>query len=84
VDGLLRGNAKFLFVQVLAIVIATVWAFLFTYGMLWLIDRITPVKVDAAGEAAGLDEMLHGERPIAKALYDARAGEWNRALRRPT
>jgi len=61
VDGLLRGNAKFLFVQVLAIVIATVWAFLFTYGMLWLIDRITPVKVDAAGEAAGLDEMLHGE-----------------------
>jgi Amt family ammonium transporter len=61
VDGLLRGNAKFFFVEVLAILIATVWAFVFTYGMLWLIDRITAVKVDEAGEAVGLDEMLHGE-----------------------
>ena len=61
VDGLLRGNTHFFFVQLLAILIATVWAFVFTYGMLWLIDRITVVKVDEAGEAAGLDEMLHGE-----------------------
>ena len=61
VDGLLRGNAKFFFVQLLAILISTVWAFVFTYGMLWLIDRVTAVKVDEAGEAAGLDEMLHGE-----------------------
>jgi Amt family ammonium transporter len=29
--------------------------------MLWLIDRVTAVKVDEAGEAAGLDEVLHGE-----------------------
>ena len=61
VDGLLRGNTKFFFVQLLAILISTVWAFVFTYGMLWLIDRVTAVKVDEAGEAAGLDEMLHGE-----------------------
>ena len=61
VDGLLRGNTHFFYVQLLAILIATVWAFVFTYGMLWLIDRITAVKVDEAGEAAGLDEMLHGE-----------------------
>jgi Amt family ammonium transporter len=61
VDGLLRGNTRFFFVQLLAIVISTVWAFVFTYGMLWLIDRVTAVKVDEAGEAAGLDEMLHGE-----------------------
>ena len=61
VDGLLRGNPKFFFVQLLAILISTVWAFVFTYGMLWLIDRVTAVKVDEAGEAAGLDELLHGE-----------------------
>jgi ammonium transporter, Amt family len=61
VDGLLRGNTKFFFVQLLAILISTVWAFVFTYGMLWLIDRVTAVKVDEAGEAAGLDELLHGE-----------------------
>jgi ammonium transporter, Amt family len=29
--------------------------------MLWLIDRITAVKVDEAGETAGLDQSLHGE-----------------------
>ena len=38
------------------------WAFGFTYGMLWVIDRITPVKVSEATEVAGLDEGVHGER----------------------
>ena len=37
------------------------WAFAFTYGMLWLIDLITPVKVDQTDEERGLDEALHGE-----------------------
>jgi len=30
--------------------------------MLWLIDRITPVRVDAAAAELGLDEALHGEQ----------------------
>ncbi len=29
--------------------------------MLWIIDRITPVKVTEAGETSGLDEAIHGE-----------------------
>ena len=41
--------------------LSSVWAFVFTYGMLWLIDRVTPVKVDEAGEVAGLDQAIHGE-----------------------
>ena len=41
--------------------ISSVWAFGFTYGMLWLIDRVTPVKVDQAAEEGGLDAALHGE-----------------------
>jgi Amt family ammonium transporter len=61
VDGLLRGNSHFFLVQLAAVAISSVWAFLFTYGMLWLIDRITPVKVQDADEAAGLDQSLHGE-----------------------
>jgi ammonium transporter, Amt family len=28
-----------------AIAFSSVWAFTFTYGVLWLIDRVTPVKV---------------------------------------
>ncbi|UTH75851.1 ammonium transporter [Chromobacterium sp. IIBBL 290-4] len=60
-DGLLMGNADFLFKQVVAAVVSGAWAFGFTYGMLWLIDRVTPVKVGADVEQAGLDVSLHGE-----------------------
>jgi Amt family ammonium transporter len=61
-DGLLHGDPHFFFVQCLAVVISSAWAFIFTYGMLWIIDRITPVKVSANTESMGLDEGLHGER----------------------
>jgi Amt family ammonium transporter len=29
--------------------------------MLWLIDRVTPVKVEQVAEEKGLDAALHGE-----------------------
>jgi Amt family ammonium transporter len=61
VDGLLRGNSEFFLVQCLAVVISSVWAFVFTLGMLWIIDRITPVKVPEGTEEIGLDAGLHGE-----------------------
>jgi Amt family ammonium transporter len=60
-DGLLAGNEKFFVKQLVAVVISSVWAFSFTYAMLWLIDRVTPVKVDQAAEVSGLDVALHGE-----------------------
>jgi Amt family ammonium transporter len=60
-NGLIHGNPHFFLVQLAAVCISSVWAFVFTYGMLWIIDRITPVKVDEAGQSAGLDQALHGE-----------------------
>jgi Amt family ammonium transporter len=60
-DGLVFGNSAFLGKQLVAAVISSVWAFAFTYGMLWLIDRVTPVKVEQAAEESGLDAALHGE-----------------------
>ena len=60
-DGFLSGNPGFFVAELGAVALASVWAFSFTYAMLWLIDRITPVRVDAEAEAA-LDEALHGER----------------------
>ncbi len=60
-DGLVRGGTAFFFKQCVAVGISGVWAFLFTYGMLWLIDGITPVHVDADLEERGLDSGLHGE-----------------------
>jgi len=62
VDGLLRGNTHFFLVQCAAVLISSVWAFVFTFGMLWVIDHITGVKVAEGTEEMGLDVGLHGER----------------------
>jgi len=60
-DGLLAGNPSFFFKQCVAVVFSSVWAFVFTLFMLWLIDRVTPVKVAEGVEEEGLDSSLHGE-----------------------
>ena len=59
-DGLLAGNPDFFF-KLVAVLLSSVWAFGFTYGMLWLIDRVTPVQVTPGVEEAGLDAGLHHE-----------------------
>lgn len=61
VDGLLRGNPVFFFKQLGAVALSSVWAFGFTLGMLWVIDKITVVHVSKATEENGLDSSLHGE-----------------------
>ena len=60
-NGLLSGNSSFFVKEVVAVLGSSLWAFGFTYVMLWLINRITPVRVTEAGEEAGLDETEHGE-----------------------
>ena len=67
-DGLLAGNSAFFVKQCVAVLLSSVWAFVFTFGMLWLIDRITPVKVAAGAEEVGLDEALHGETAYIEGL----------------
>jgi Amt family ammonium transporter len=61
VDGMLAGNTTFFLKQCAAVLFSSVWAFGFTLAMLWLIDRVTPVKVAEGVEAEGLDSSLHGE-----------------------
>jgi Amt family ammonium transporter len=60
-DGLLSGNLSFFLKQVAAVVMGSVWAFGFTYVMMCLIDRLTPVRVSVAAEVGGIDQALHGE-----------------------
>ena len=67
-DGLLRGNTRFFLVQLGAVLLSSFWAFVFTYAMLWIIDRITAVKVDEAGETAGLDMAIHGEAAYVESI----------------
>ncbi|MCZ7557256.1 MAG: ammonium transporter [Bacteroidia bacterium] len=59
-DGLLFGGAGFFFKQVFAVLGASAYAFLFTYGALKLINFITPVRTSDSEESS-LDESLHGE-----------------------
>jgi Amt family ammonium transporter len=60
-DGLIFGGLGFFSVQLLAIVIAVIWAFAFTYAMLFIINFITPVRVSDVVESS-LDEGQLGER----------------------
>jgi ammonium transporter, Amt family len=62
VDGLLAGNSEFFWKQMAAVLISSVWAFGFTYGMLVIINLMTPVRVEGVDEVSGLDESLHGEQ----------------------
>jgi Amt family ammonium transporter len=59
-DGLLYGNARFFVTEVLAVIIASAYAFFFTYAMLWIIDRFTPIRLTEQEEES-VDESLHGE-----------------------
>lgn len=61
-NGLLYGNPAFFGKEVVAVIFSSVWAFVFTYVMLALINRFTAVRVDETCETIGLDRGLHGER----------------------
>ncbi len=61
-DGLIYGGGIFFMKQLAAVVAASVYAFVFTYLMLIIINKITPVKVSEAEEIEGLDNTLHGEK----------------------
>jgi Amt family ammonium transporter len=61
-DGLMSGGTHFFLVQCGAVVGACIYAFVFTYAMLAVINKLTPVKVAEEHEDKGLDEALHGEK----------------------
>jgi len=67
-DGLLFGGAAFFGKQCVAAIVAATWGFGFTYAVLWLIDHVTPARVDARTQSAGLDIELHGEEAYPQGL----------------
>lgn len=64
--GLRFGDSTLFVHQLVAVAMACAWGFAFTYGMLYLINMITKVRVPEHVEDAGLDEGIHGEQ-----AYDA-------------
>jgi len=48
--------------QALAVIVTCVWSAVVTGGSLWLIARVTSLRVDTEAETDGLDLALHDER----------------------
>lgn len=46
--------------QFIAVLFASAWSFIFTMGILWIIDKITPVRV-AADQQESIDDAIFGE-----------------------
>ena len=60
-DGLLYGGVGFFMKQTIAVLAVSVYAFVFSYVMLVIINMITPVIVTKEGQQSGVDEDIHGE-----------------------
>lgn len=60
-DGLIFGGANFFLKEAGAVILCSAYAFLFSYGALYLINKITPVKVTEGEEKEGLDITQHNE-----------------------
>lgn len=60
-NGLFFGGADFFVKEFVAVTFTAIYAFLFTYVALWLINKITPVRVPEEAEMEGLDEYELGE-----------------------
>ena len=61
-DGLLRGNSAFFLKETVSVLSVSLYAFVFSWLVLWLTDKVIPVRTTQTEEQEGLDATLHGER----------------------
>lgn len=61
INGLIYGDTHQFLVQLFAVVITSVYAFVVTYGALKLINLFSPIRVGSKEEEEGLDKSIHGE-----------------------
>ena len=61
-NGLLYGNATFLFTQLKALVIVVAYSFVVSYAIFKFINFILPMRVSSEDEELGLDASQHDEK----------------------
>jgi Amt family ammonium transporter len=71
-----------LMVQLEGVLACAIWSFCVTYGLLWLLNRRWPLRVDPESERLGLNISEHGTRTelieLLEAMEgDARAGDFH-------
>lgn len=59
--GLIDGESAFFWKQLVATLLTAVYGFVFTYAILWIINKITPVRVSEKEEKEGIDAAILGE-----------------------
>jgi Amt family ammonium transporter len=59
--GLLEGNPRQVLIQLYGIGVTLAWSGVITWGLLKVIDVLTPVRVGPQAEVEGLDISQHGE-----------------------
>lgn len=72
-DGLFQGGGWYLLgVQALTCVCLSLWSMLVTVILLWLINKVIPIRIDAHSELIGADlsehKIRHGQVGISRAL----------------
>lgn len=66
-DGLIFGGGSFFMKELIAVVVTSIYAYVFTYLMLVLINKVVRVKTTQEEEEEGLDVAYHGE--VARDLH---------------
>ncbi len=61
-DGLFFGNPGLFGVQLLVVVVTTIFSLVATFVILKLVDAVTGLRVSSEEEATGLDLSQHNER----------------------
>src|SRR4051812_19986852 len=61
-NGLLYGNASFLFTQIKALTIVVAYSFVVSYAIFKFINYILPLRVTSEEEELGLDASQHDEK----------------------
>ncbi|MCY4257928.1 MAG: ammonium transporter [bacterium] len=61
INGIFFGGGDLLWNQILSIVAVIVYSFVVTYSIVWLLNRITTIRVSTEEEIIGLDRSLHAE-----------------------
>jgi Amt family ammonium transporter len=65
-NGLFFGNPRQFLIQAQAVVIVAVFAFVGSFVLLKIIDKVTPLRVSPEEEEKGLDESQHGEEAYSE------------------
>jgi ammonium transporter, Amt family len=60
-QGLIYGDTGLFFTQLKALVIVSIFAFVASYALFFIVNKITPLRVSEDKEELGLDISQHGE-----------------------